>query len=111
MDSFPPLYAVWRPSLGRWQFCKTRRSESGHVRGFCTVWGAYTAVVHHVVDTRASARPCKGLVAGKPVSFRRVNEMFLVSELVESNDRMEVVERRIPVLDFTCWRRLPRTCV
>ncbi len=45
---------------------------------------------------------------GVRVKFRRVPEYFLLTELVEQNERMDVIERRVPVLDFACWRRLPR---
>lgn len=110
MDTFPSVFAVWRPSLGRWQMCKSVRDSNGRVRRFTVAWGAYTSV-QHCHQRSGPAKESVGIVDGQHVRFRRVPEYFLVSELVEQNDRMSVIERRVPVLDFVCWRRLPRTCV
>lgn len=104
---FPDLFAVWRPSLGRWQMIRTVRIADGGVRTFRPAWGPWVSATHHIVSSGKTRRSCVFL-GDRRVEFNRVGEHFTVQEL---DGARGMTMRRVPVLDFVCWRSLPRTGV
>lgn len=118
---FPDLFAVWRPSLRRWQMLRTVRVADGSVTAFRPAWGPWVSATHHRHKSQdgpvttagsfmgASAKPRRSCVflGDRRVEFNRVGEHFTVQEL----DDRGMTMRRVPVLDFVCWRSLPRTGV
>lgn len=104
---FPDLFAVWRPSLGRWQMIRTVRVADGSVTAFRPAWGPWVSATHHIVSSGKTRRSCVFL-GDRCVEFNRVGEHFTVQEL---DGARGMTMRRVPVLDFVCWRSLPRTGV
>jgi hypothetical protein len=105
---FPPLFAVWRPTLDRWHFLRTARdAETGAITGFKTVWGGWTMIRQHKTTGRAATGGGTVSVRGKPLTYLMVGHHFVVWELADRDLAM----RRIPVLALSCWRGLPRPCV
>ncbi len=105
---FPDLFAVWRPSLCRWQMIRTVRTADGGVVRFRPAWGPWVSASHHIGPTGRPARRSAVFVDGRCVEFNRVGEHFEVHEL---DGARGMTMRRVPVLDFVCWRSLPRTGV
>ena len=101
---FPALFAVWRPTLDRWQFCRPLRSADGAVIGFRSVWRPFAGMRFEHTD-RAGVKQVV-LVRGRPVSYCQAGT-FHVRELEERS----LVERKIPAFEFGCWRTLPRPTI
>ena len=101
--TLPPMFAVWRPSLARWQILRVADSK---IR---VAWGPWISATHHLTTGRSAPTTeiRVGTLGERRIQFRYVGEHIAVKEL----DDRDVVLRRIPVLDFPCWRCLPRTCV
>jgi hypothetical protein len=99
---FPALFAVWRPHLNRWQFCRPLRDGRGEVVGFRSVWRP--TVSAEFMSSRTSGAKREVLVSGRnPVLYWQVGA-FYVEELEDRG----LVERKIPAFEFGCWRSLPR---
>lgn len=98
-QQFPPLFAVWRPHLDRWQFCKPLRDEQGTIIGFRSVWRPWASSEFALVKSQLG-RVC---VSGKEITYFKVGS-FRVQEL----DDRSLVTRTIPALNFVEWKHLPR---
>jgi len=100
---FPALFAVWRPTLDRWQICRPHR-DAGVVSGFRSVWRPFTTMeFKHAAAVGAEQEV---LVNGRTVKYRQVGT-FHVRELEDRG----LVERKIPAFQFSCWRCLPRPTI
>lgn len=104
---FPALFAVWRPSLGRLQMITPVRLRDGSITGFSAAWGPWVSASVHSPPAPRAQRQSFVRVGAKDVSFYRTDTHISVWML----DERDVVMQRIPVLEFDCWRRLPRTCI
>lgn len=101
---FPSLFAVWRPTLDRWQFCRPLRGTDGAVVGFRSVWRLFAGMeFKHAARTGAKQEV---LVRDRPIAYWQ-SGTFHVRELEDRG----LVERKIPAFEFGCWRSLPRPTI
>jgi hypothetical protein len=99
-QQFPPVFAVWRPHLDRWQICRPQRNESGEITGFRSVWRPW-ASSEFALSKSTAGSVC---VNSKELDYFRVG-VFRVQELVDRS----LVKRNIPAISFIDWRHLPRS--
>jgi hypothetical protein len=92
----PPLFAVWRPCLNRWQLVS---AEGGRLRA---AYGPWIRATVHTTDPRFGANAVR--VAGDRVHY--MNQHIALWLL----DGRDIVMQRVPVLRVD-GRRLPRGCV
>lgn len=101
---FPALFAVWRPTLDRWQFCRPVRGDDDAVIGFRSVWRPFTSM--EFKGSRVAGAKQEVSVRGQPVAYQQIGA-FHVRELEERG----LVDRKIPAFQFGCWRSLPRPTI
>jgi hypothetical protein len=101
---FPALFAVWRPALDRWQFCRPVRGDGGAVIGFRSVWRPFTSVEFR--GARVTGNKQEVSVHGRPVTYWQIGA-FHVRELEDRG----LIDRKIPAFEFGCWRCLPRPTI
>jgi hypothetical protein len=101
---FPSLFAVWRPTLDRWQFCRPVRGADGAIITFRSVWRPFTTV--EFGGARITGGKQTVLVRGRTIIYWQIGA-FHVRELEDRG----LVDRKIPAFEFGCWRSLPRPTI
>lgn len=101
---FPALFAVWRPTLDRWQFCRPLRNKDGAIVGFRSVWRPFIGTEFTHAEIPGAKQ--KVSVHERPVTYWQIGA-FHVRELEDRG----LVDRKIPAFRFGCWRSLPRPTI
>jgi hypothetical protein len=127
-NSFPTMFAIWRPSYNRFHFYETVFNTNGSVRKFVLSHRPWTSVKLTRAPTAEGQRVAgsgstltRGSVSGsggratihtRSIPFHRTADYFTVHELgdcvVDGNVHTEISVRRVPVIRLDCHRSLPR---
>jgi len=129
-NSFPTMFAIWRPSYNRFHFYETVFNPNGSVRKFVLSHRPWTSVkltrgptaegggsgsplTRGSVSTSVSGGGGRATIHTRSIPFHRTADYFTVHELgdclVDGNAHTEISVRRVPVIRLDCHRSLPRS--
>jgi hypothetical protein len=134
-NSFPTMFAIWRPSYNRFHFYETVFNTNGSIRKFVLSHRPWTSVKLTRAPTAEGQRVAgsgspltrgsgpvtrtsltdrsRATIHSRSVPFHRTADYFTVHELgdcvVDGNAHTEISVRRVPVIRMECHRSLPRS--
>ena len=114
-NSFPTMFAIWRPAYNRFHFYETMFHPNGSIRKFVPSHRPWTSVkLTRGSVTRSSLTDAgHATIHSRSVPFHRTADYFTVHELgdcvVDGNAHTEISVRRVPVIRMDCHRSLPRS--